>query len=281
VREFEFTKMQGLGNDFIFLDGLKNKLPKINFSRMAKTICNRATGVGADGLILILPSRKYDFRMRAFNSDGSEAEMCGNGFRCMIRYLTEYEYSHNFAIDVETLAGKITGEVVKSTQKEYLVKVAMGCPEFESKKIPIRTSKKYFVDSILKVGNKGYEVTCVSIGNPHTVLFVDTFNTHWKILGEQIENHKVFLERTNVEFVKVASKNKIRLISWERGAGPTMASGTGATAAVAAGIHTGRLNRKVEVVFDLGSLFINWDKNTNQIYKTGPAEYVFSGKYYF
>jgi len=281
MREFEFIKMHGLGNDFILLDGLKNRLPKINYSRMALSICDRMTGVGADGLILIQPSHKHDFRMRIFNSDGSEAEMCGNGFRCMIRYLTDYEYSHNFQIDVETLAGKISGEVVKSTRKEFLVKVVMGCPQFVAEMIPVRSKKKHFINSELKIGNTNHELTAVSIGNPHAVLFVDKFDFDWKSAGKKIECHKVFPEKTNVEFVQILNKKRILVKSWERGAGPTMASGTGATAAVAAGIETGRLNRRVEVKYDLGSLFIEWDKDTNLIFKTGPAENVFSGGYFF
>ncbi|MBD3216982.1 MAG: diaminopimelate epimerase [candidate division Zixibacteria bacterium] len=281
MRKLQFTKMHGLGNDFIFVDGIVRKLPRLKWSNLAVKICERLTGVGADGLILMLPSRKADFRMRIFNSDGSEAEMCGNGFRCMIRYLHDNRYTSRKKIPVQTLAGSITGAVVKSSKSDFRVRVAMGSPEFKAEKIPVKISGSVLVDGKIKIGSDSYIVTAVSMGNPHAVLFMDSLKMDWRSLGAQLELHKRFPERANVEFVKVINRKKIEMISWERGAGPTMASGTGASAAVAAGIKTGRLDHKVEVKFELGSLIIEYDEEENQIYKTGPAEYSFSGTYHY
>jgi diaminopimelate epimerase len=271
--------MHGLGNDFILLDGIKKALPRLKWGKLTVEICNRHKGPGADGLILMLPSHKSDFRMRIFNSDGSEAEMCGNGFRCMIRYLYDKKYTRKKSIDVETLAGVITGQVVKSSKSSFMVRVAMGKPKFDTKKIPITTSKPEIIDSKLKVGRETYIATVVSMGNPHIVLFVDNLKFDWKSLGARMEMHHLFPQRTNVEFVRIISRMKIDMRSWERGAGPTMASGTGAAAAVAAGIRTGRLNDKVEAKFESGSLFMEYDRQSGMIYKTGPAEYCFQGTY--
>ncbi|HEQ99852.1 MAG TPA: diaminopimelate epimerase [candidate division Zixibacteria bacterium] len=281
MKELQFTKMHGLGNDFILVDGVVTKLPRLRWSDFAVRICRRSTAVGADGLILILPSRKADFRMRIFNSDGSEAEMCGNGFRCMIRYLRDKCYTSRDSIPVQTLAGRITGEIIKSAKSDYQVKVAMGRPEFRAEKIPVKTSKPEVIGSKLKAGSDSYIVTAVSMGNPHVVLFMDSLKIDWRSLGAKLEHHHLFPERANVEFVRIINRRKIEMISWERGAGPTMASGTGACAAVAAGIRTGQLDYKVGVDFKLGSLIVEYNKNEDMIYKTGPAEYCFSGTYYY
>lgn len=273
--------MHGLGNDFIFLDGIKHALLRLAWDKLAAAICKRQTDVGADGLILMLPSHRADFRMRIFNSDGSEAEMCGNGFRCMIRYLYDMKYTKKRIIEIETLAGIITGKVVKSSKSKFLVRVAMGKPEFDTKKIPIRTSKPEIIESKLKVGRETQIATVVSMGNPHIVVFVDDLKFDWKSLGARMEVHHLFPQRANVEFVHIISRIKVEVRSWERGAGPTMASGTGAAAATAAGIKTGRLNDKVEVKFERGSLFMEYDRKSGQIYKTGPAEYCFEGTYQY
>jgi diaminopimelate epimerase len=281
VKNIDFIKMHGLGNDFILLDGIKKALRRLKWDKLAVAMCHRQTGVGADGLILMLPSREADFRMRIFNSDGSEAEMCGNGFRCMIRYLFDKRYSRKKSIEVETMAGIIAGQVVKSSKSSFMVKVAMGRPVFDTKKISIRTSQPEIIESRLKVGRETYIATVVSMGNPHIVLFVDNLKFDWKMLGPRLEMHHLFPQRANVEFVHILSRKKIEMRSWERGAGPTMASGTGAAAAAAAGIRTGKLNDTVEVKFESGSLFMEYDRESGQIYKTGPAEYCFKGTYQY
>ena len=273
--------MHGLGNDFILLDGIGKRLPQLNRPKLAVSMCNRQTGVGADGLILMIPSQMADFRMRIFNSDGSEAEMCGNGFRCMIRCLHDRKFTLSKSIRVETIAGTIIGQVIKSSKSQFMVRVAMGSPEFDTRKIPVKTSKHELIQSKLKIGRKSIVVTVVSMGNPHVVLFVQDLDFDWKTLGAQIEVNPLFPQRTNVEFVHIINRGKIEVRSWERGAGATMASGTGAAAATAAGIKTGGLNDKVEVRFKLGSLMMEFDRKSGRIYKTGPAEYCFSGVYQY
>ena len=279
MREFKFIKMHGLGNDFVYLDGLDENLPRIDLHKLALSICNRQTGVGADGLILILPSRTCDFRMRIFNADGGEAEMCGNGFRGLIRYLHDRGYTKKRTIQVETLAGTISGEIVRSRKKEPLVKVAMGIPEFRCNKIDVDTTHKEIIERKIRIKSQDYTITVVSMGNPHAVLFVPDFKFDWQTAGRDIENYKLFPKRTNVEFVQILNRRKIIVHSWERGVGPTMASGTGASAAVSSGIRCGYLDDSVEVFYDLGSMIIEWKNRERDLYKTGPAEYSFTGIY--
>lgn len=279
MKELKFTKMHGLGNDFVYLDGIAENLPRLDLPKLTQSICNRQTGVGADGLIVMLPSKTCDFRMRIFNADGGEAEMCGNGFRGMIRYLNDCGHSKSKIIRVETLAGTISGEIVKSGKNAPLVRVAMGVPEFHCNKIDVDTAHKEFIERKIKIKSESYTITVVSMGNPHAVLFVPDFKFDWHGAGREIEYYKLFPKRTNVEFVKIIMRSKILVHSWERGVGPTMASGTGASAAVAAGIRCGYLDDSVEVVYDLGSLIIEWKNRDQDLFKTGPAEYSFTGTY--
>jgi diaminopimelate epimerase len=281
MRFIEFTKMHGLGNDFILLDAFINGLPRVKYPDFSQKICARTTGIGADGLILIMPGGKANFRMRIYNSDGSQAEMCGNGFRCMIRYIYERGYTDKKTIAVDTLAGIITGEIVNDSEKKFTIRVAMGVPEFKADRIPLRTRKKEIIDGKITIAGMKYTMTAVSIGNPHAVLFVDDWYFDWKAVGKKIENHRLFPAKANVEFVEILSRKKLIMRSWERGAGPTLASGTGSCAAVAAGIRTGRLDNKVQVQLKLGSLRIEQDKKSGLIFKTGPAEYICTGRYFY
>lgn len=281
MKPIEFIKMHGLGNDFILLDGIAKKLPRLNYRHITKAICERTIGIGADGLILILPSKRTDFRMRIYNSDGGEAEMCGNGFRCLIRYVFEKGYTRKKKIDVHTLAGRITGEIISERANKFTVRVAMGKPEFRANKIPMKTAKKEIIDGTIAVGGIKYTITAVAIGNPHAVIFVDDWDFDWKTIGKKLEYQRLFPARTNVEFANIISRKKLVVRSWERGAGATLASGTGSCAAVAAGIRTGRLDKSVEVKLKLGSLRIEQDDESGQIFKTGPAEYICTGKYFY
>ncbi len=281
MRFIEFTKMHGLGNDFILLDGIEKRLPRLKFGNFTKAICDRTTGIGADGLILIMPGTRADFRMHIFNSDGSQAEMCGNGFRCLIRYIYERGYTDRKKIAVDTLAGTITGEIVNDSGKNFTIRVAMGRPEFRAKNIPLRTKKKEIIDSKITVEGMKYTLTAVSIGNPHAVLFVDNWDFDWRAVGRMIEKHRLFPAKANVEFVEIINRKKLIMRDWERGAGATLASGTGSCAAVAAGIRTGRLDNSVEVKLKLGSLRIELDDESDLIYKTGPAEYICTGNYFY
>jgi len=278
MKKLGFVKMHGLGNDFIVIDGISSRLPRIDWNRRAIEMCERSTGIGADGLILALPSRRGDFRMRIFNSDGSEAEMCGNGLRCLVRLLWDRKIISKKHAEVETLGGLNSVQVVRSSKAGFSVRFSLGEPDFEAAGIPVKTKQRYFINSKLMIGRRNYVVTSLSIGNPHTVMFVDSVNFDWTEIGPQIENHPIFPHRTNVEFVKVETMGRVVLRSWERGAGPTLASGTGACASVAAGVMVGLLKRVVEVKCDLGSLFVEWSTDDNRLYQTGPAEYSYEGE---
>ena len=279
MKEYSFFKMHGLGNDFVYLDGLSDKLPGADYHKLAASICDRPTGVGADGLILILPSSICDFKMRIFNADGSEAEMCGNGFRGLIRYLHDHAYTKKNIITVETLAGTISGEIIKSRKSTVQVKVGMGVPEFRCSKIDVESRHQEIIERRIKIKAQSYNITVVSMGNPHAVIVVQDYKLDWHTAGKSIEHFKLFPKRTNVEFMKILNRTKVIVKSWERGVGATMASGTGASSAVAAGIRCGYLDDTVEVVYDLGSLIIEWEDKNGELFMTGPSEYSFIGTY--
>jgi len=278
MKNLEFTKMHGLGNDFIVVDGIGKRLSVRDWKSLSMKLCGRFTGVGGDGVIVALPSRKADFRMRIFNSDGSEAEMCGNGLRCMIRLLHDRGYMKKRDCSIETIEQNIAASVVKSLKSDFQVRYCVGEPDFLARNIPVKTAQDYFINGKIKINRRNYVVTSLFVGNPNTVMFVDDLSFDWQSIGAAIEVDPMFPQRTNVEFVKVVSKGQIRMKSWERGAGPTLASGTGACAAVAAGIMVGLLKREVEVMCDLGSLNVNWSQDDGKIYQPGPAEYCFTGK---
>lgn len=277
MASLEFTKMHGLGNDFIVVDGIGKKIGSLQWSKLTVKLCDRFTGVGGDGLILALPSRRADARMRIFNSDGSEAEMCGNGLRCMIRLIYDRGYLKKKQCSIETMKQNIGAQVVSTSKKNFLVRYSVGMPDFLAERIPMNIDQDYFINGKIKIGRRSYVVTSLSVGNPHTVVFVDDLSFDWETVGSEIEMHPMFPNRTNVEFVMPATKSRILLKSWERGAGPTHASGTGACASVAAGVMVGLLKREVEVVCDLGSLTVEWPQSDGGVYQTGPADYCFTG----
>lgn len=277
MKELHFTKMHGLGNDFVIIDGIGERVSTRSWDKRAVELCDRPTGVGADGVILALKSRKADFRMRMFNPDGSEAEMCGNGLRCMIRLMFDRGYLKARHCRIETVGGLIDGQVVSKKKSDFQVRFAVGEPDFRSANVPVKVKQEFFINGKIKLGRKNYVVTSLSVGNPHTVMFVDDLDFDWHEIGESLERHSMFPRRTNVEFVKVMTRGIARIKSWERGAGPTHASGTGACAVAAAGVMVGLLKREVEAVYDYGSLLIEWNSDDNKIYQTGPAEYCFEG----
>lgn len=281
--EVNFMKMHGIGNDFIIMDFYSTVLPEEkNWGEVAKKLCTPHFGVGADGLILILPSEKYDLRMRIFNSDGSEAQMCGNGIRCFARYVYEKDIIREKKFTVETLAGEIIPELIFDEQKTGIVKgvkVDMGRPHLMKKDIPmIGNPDRQVINETLSLENGQYfKVTCVSMGNPHCIIFTeDVDNFPVTEVGPIIERHHLFPERTNVEFVQTLSGQEIKLRVWERGVGETMACGTGASAAVVAGVLNKRLKNKATVYLKGGTLDIEWAENEH-VYMTGAAESVFSG----
>jgi diaminopimelate epimerase len=276
MKGLEFVKMHGIGNDFVVFDGISQRLTGRKWNELSLSICDRYTGVGADGVILVLPSRKADYKMRIFNSDGSEAEMCGNGLRCLVRMLHDRGYLSGRDCEIEAMKSIIGARIVSLRKAEFLVGYNVGRPSFLTSDIPVKSKQKFFVNSKVLIGRKNYVVTSLSIGNPHTVAFVDDIDFDWRFVGMELESHPIFPNRTNVEFVLVSSPKRVLLRSWERGAGPTLASGTGACAAVAAGVMVGLLAREVEVVCELGSLMVEWGDD-GELYQTGPAEYCFTG----
>ncbi|WP_431734855.1 diaminopimelate epimerase [Cellulosispirillum alkaliphilum] len=273
-----FMKMEGLGNDFIITHGYDdNDIQSMSdsFSRL----CDRRLGIGADGLIFVLPSKTADFRMRIFNSDGSEAEMCGNGIRCFARYLTVKELINKNSIDIQTLAGTINVTI----QSDTLYKVNMGKPVLKPELIPVKTEKdqqnKYFVMQKVSAADREFEVTAVSMGNPHAVIYQDNLDDELiNTYGPVLESHTLFPKRINVEFVKVLSDKEIQMRVYERGCGETQACGTGACAAVVSGIMNKLHGNDITVHLQGGDLEISWAGNENDpVYMSGPAKEVFRG----
>ncbi len=275
----QFTKMHGLGNDYIYLNALDQDLSQYNLEKLAQVLSDRHFGVGGDGIILILPAAQADFRMRIFNADGSEAEMCGNGLRALAKYVYERGLTDELKLEVETSAGNIPLAMDVKAGQVVAVSLDMGQPRLERQQIPMRgePADQPVIQEPLEVDGTAVEITCVSMGNPHCVIFVDDVDSFPVAeLGPSIESHQLFPERTNVEFVTVLDQHHLRMRVWERGAGETLACGTGAAAATVAGALTERSNRRVEVSLWGGELQVEWAQD-NHVFLTGPAAEVFSG----
>jgi len=269
--ELGFTKMHGLGNDFIMVGCIESSLQ--DPAATAKKLCDRHFGIGADGLILVLPSKKADFKMRIFNPDGSEAEMCGNGIRCFAKYVRDRGLTDKKKLEVETLAGMIKPEILDSG----MIKVDMGEPELERANIPMRGQAGKVISEKLMLDGNELEVTAVSMGNPHAIIFVEDLEEYPVAdIGSQVEDNPIFPKKTNVEFVQVKSPEEIHIGVWERGAGVTLACGTGACASLVAGVLNKKTERKAKVHLPGGMLEIEWARN-NHVYMTGPAKTVFEG----
>lgn len=268
-----FTKMHGIGNDFIMLDGFAGEIPEPG--ALAARLCNRHFGIGADGLILALPSRQADARMRILNSDGSEAEMCGNGLRCLGKFLYDTGLCKQTRLRVETLAGILALDMETGADGAVQsVTVDMGAPTFEPARIPVASEANAFT---LDVAGHSLRFFCVGMGNPHAVTF-DLFpdDETFAALGPLLERHPVFPRRCNIEFCRVEDDG-VRVRVWERGDGPTLACGTGACAVLAAGASQGLLPRQAPVHLPGGTLVIRWNAN-GHLFMTGPAETVFTGE---
>jgi diaminopimelate epimerase len=274
-----FSKYQGLGNDFILIDNRHSDTPIIE-PEEAIIWCDRHFGIGADGVIFVLPGKNgADYTMRIFNSDGSEPEMCGNGIRCMAKFIAELEGKTDTEVtyQIHTLAGMITPEVLA----EGNVQVDMGEPRLLATEIPTSLGmvNEQVVNQSMEVDGKDWTVTCVSMGNPHCMIFVDDANAiDLAKIGPKFEHHPVFPQRTNTEFVQVLRSDYLRMRVWERGAGITLACGTGACATVVAGVLTGKSDRHCAVELPGGCLQIYWSPADNRVYMTGPAELVFTGE---
>jgi len=276
----EFTKMHGLGNDFVLVDAMQAAPAEEKLPDLAKALCDRRFGVGADGLILVLPSRAADFRMRILNADGSEAEMCGNGIRAFAKFVYERGYTREREMEVETLAGIVRPRLRLRGGKVGHVRVDMGEPRLARSEIPMKgADQERVVGERLRVGGQRHEITAVSMGNPHCVLFVeDVERTKVEEIGPAIERHDLFPRRTNVEFVQVVGDGEMRMRVWERGAGETLACGTGASAAVVAAVLNGLSARKATVHLRGGDLKVSWNPEDNHVFIEGPAAEVFTGE---
>lgn len=274
----KFTKMHGAGNDYIYVNGFQEEID--NPAEKAKKWSDRHKGIGADGLVLILPSEKADFRMRMFNADGSEAEMCGNASRCIGKYVYDKGLTKSKKITLETLAGIKTLELF--TNKSNLVEkvtVDMGEPILEAEKIPVIAEENQVINqTVIFSEDIKYNITCVSMGNPHALIFTEQIHKlDLPKIGGIVENAAIFPKRINVEFIEILSRNRVKMRVWERGSGETLACGTGASAAVVAGVLNDLSERKITIELLGGELELEWKESNNHVYLTGEAVTVFEG----
>ena len=273
-----FTKMQGIGNDYVYVNCFEENVR--DPEALAVRISRPHFGVGSDGLVLIEPSDVADFGMRIFNSDGSESEMCGNATRCIGKYVYERGLTDKTELTLITHAGLKQLQLRARGGKVHSVRVDMGSPELDPRRVPVDLPGEIVLGHRLDVGGMLYAIHCVSMGNPHCVIFVrDPDDVDLPMVGPLIENHRIFPNRTNVEFVAVRDRQHLRMRVWERGAGETLACGTGACAALVASVLTGKADREAEVRLNGGVLQIAWSPEDNHVYKEGPAEFVFDGEW--
>lgn len=275
--KLQFTKMQGLGNDYVYVDCTKKKLE--NASEVAVKVSDRHFGIGSDGLILINASSVADFEMEMYNADGSRGEMCGNGIRCVAKYVYDYGLTDQTHISVETLGGIKYLDLTVKEGCVRQVRVDMGRPMLCPTEIPVIANGESVIDMPIEVDGTEYRMTAVGMGNPHTVVFVeDVDGLEIEQIGPKFEHHPCFPNRVNTEFVKVLDRNTVKMRVWERGSGETLACGTGACAVAVACILNGLTENKVTVQLLGGDLLIEWDREADKVYMTGPAEVVFDGE---
>lgn len=273
----KFTKMQGIGNDYVYVNCFEEKVE--DPSALAIQVSDRHFGIGSDGLILICPSKVADCEMAMYNADGSRGEMCGNGVRCVGKYMYDYGLTDKTEITVETLAGIKTLQLFVENGKVAKVRVDMGSPILTPAEIPVVAEGDKAVDEPILVDGKEYHMTCVSMGNPHCVVFMDDVeNFEIEKTGPLFENYKDFPKRINTEFVKVIDEHTLQMRVWERGSGETLACGTGACATAVAAVLNGHCNGEILIHLLGGDLKIEWDKETNHVFMTGPAAISFEGE---
>jgi diaminopimelate epimerase len=273
----KFTKMHGIGNDYVYVNCFQETVE--NPSELAVKLSDRHFGIGSDGLILIKPSTVADFQMEMFNSDGSQSPMCGNGIRCVAKYVYDYGLTDKEQISIETLAGIKYLDLTIENGKVGLIKVDMGMPVLIPNEIPVVAEGETVVNQPIEVDGEVYYMTCVSMGNPHAVIYMeDVKGLKIEGIGPKFENHTRFPKRTNTEFVRIIDRQNIEMRVWERGAGETLACGTGACATAVASILNGFTEEEVIVHLLGGDLKIQWDKETNHVFMTGKATVVFDGE---
>lgn len=272
----KFTKMHGLGNDYVYVNAFDETVA--DPAAMAVAVSRPHFGVGADGLVLIGPSAEADFAMRMFNADGSEGEMCGNAVRCIGKYVHDRGLTRKTEVRLSTLGGIKTLQLRLKDGSVDQVTVDMGEPAFSPASLPVEWPGERIVNQPLTIDGQTHHITCVSMGNPHAVIFVDdpkAIDVHG--IGRQIENHPLFPRRTNVEFVRVRRRDLLEMRVWERGSGETLACGTGAAASLVAAVLNGLADRSAVVQLTGGELHVHWDARDNHVYQTGPATFVFDG----
>lgn len=272
----KFTKMHGLGNDYVYVNCFEEKID--NPPAVARFVSDRHFGIGSDGLIMINPSKTADFEMEMYNADGSRGEMCGNGIRCVAKYVYDYGLTDKIQISVETLGGIKYLDLTVEDGKVSLVKVDMGKPELEADLIPIISEREQVIDEPIEVDGKEYHMTGVSMGNPHAVIYVDDVKgLDLEKIGPKFENHERFPKRINTEFVHCIDRQTVEMRVWERGSGETLACGTGACAVAVSSILNNLTDTQVTVKLLGGDLQIEWDREKDRVFMTGPATVVFDG----
>lgn len=277
MKGLKFTKMHGAGNDYIYVNGFTEKIEG-DLTKTIVELSNRNKGIGSDGLVFILPSDTCDFRMQMFNSDGSEAEMCGNASRCVGKYVYDNGLTTKKEITLETKAGVKYITLLEGDAKVRKIKVDMGEPILEPSLIPVSIAEEPVLNYPLVIDGKEWKISCVSMGNPHAVIFTTGIDKlDLPVLGPKVENNKIFPRKTNTEFIEVLDRNTLNMRVWERGAGETQACGTGACAAAVAAMLNKLCDRKVTIHLLGGDLEIEWDINSNHVYMTGEAVTVYEG----
>ena len=274
-----FTKMHGAGNDYVYVDCFHEAMPD-NPQALARTMADRRFGIGGDGLIFIRPSEVADARMQMFNADGSEAEMCGNGIRCVAKYVYDHGICRQDTLAIETGAGVLPVTLETHNDLVERVRVDMGEPILDAAEIPTAFADTPVVKQSLQVAERSFDVTCVSMGNPHCIIYVPQATDDLVLgIGPQIETHPMFPARVNVEFIEIISAKEVRQRTWERGSGETWACGTGASAVCVAGVLTGQTERKILNHLRGGDLELEWREEDNHVFMTGPATEVYSGEW--
>lgn len=275
----KFTKMHGCGNDYIYIDGSREHIAQEDKPELVKRLSDKHFGVGGDGVIFINPAQEADFEMEMYNADGSRAEMCGNGIRCVAKYVYDKGLTEKKCITVVSAGQVKTLNMTIHNKKVELVKVNMGEPELTAQKVPVISEREQVIDEPILVQGREYRMTCVSMGNPHAVVFVENVaDLELEAIGPYFEQHERFPKRTNTEFVRVVDRHTVEMRVWERGTGETLACGTGASAVVVACILNGLTEEQVTVRLLGGELEIYWDRKENFVYMTGPASFVFDGE---
>ncbi len=276
--KLEFTKMQGCGNDYVYVNGFTQKIEMDKKPDIVRRLSDRHFGIGGDGVIFINPSEIADFEMEMWNADGTRSQMCGNGIRCVAKYVYDYNLTDKTSLTIESFGSIKYIDLTVEEGKVSLVRVNMGAPILEAKLVPVVSENDQVLDEEIKVEGKTYKMTCVSMGNPHAIVFMDNVaNLEIEKIGPYFENHKRFPERTNTEFVRIIDKNTVEMRVWERGTGETLACGTGCCATTVSCILNGFTDNRVTVKVLGGEILCEWDREENLVYMTGPAVTVFDG----